>query len=123
MHKLVNADDKIHCKVGFKKPGDIEPRDFIDVDPQDTIKMTAKAIQANFIEYEVIEDEGCTSPKKAKQNAFDVLMSASCTKVLPPEDKGQTQLAVLHNRLLAVVKNICPRAGFSPDEITSLGKH
>ena len=70
-----DLDVRVKCRVGFKKPGDAEPKDFFSVDLAANVGTIVNALGANFVEIEVLGEE--PQAKAAKPlDAFDVLMTA-----------------------------------------------
>ena len=85
---------RVKCRVGFKKPGDAEPKDFVSVDLTENVGAIVNALSANFVDFDVLDEEPQAKAVKPL-NAFDVLMKAASTEILPPE---------LHNRPLQLAK-------------------
>ena len=116
-----DLDVRVKCRVGFKKPGDAEPKDFVSVDLAENVGAIVNALSANFVDFDVLDEE--LQAKAVKPlNAFDVLMKAASTKILPPEigadeQANPTQWVELHNRLLQLAKVLYPGAGFPPAKI------
>ena len=102
---------RVKCRVGFKKPGDAEPKDFVSVDVAENVGAIVNALSANFVDFDVLDEEPQAKAVKPL-NAFYVLMKAASTKILPPE---------LHNRPLQLAKILYPGAGFPPAEVKSSG--
>ena len=74
-----DLDVRVKCRVGFKKPGDAEPKDFVSVDLAANVGTIVNALGANFVEIEVLGEE--PQAKAAKPvDAFDVLLTDSATR-------------------------------------------
>ena len=114
-------DVRVKWRVGFKKPGDAEPKDFVSVDLAENVGTIVNAFGANFVDIDVLGEE--PQEKAAKPlNSFNVLMKAAATRTLPPEigteeQTNPTQWVELHNRLLRNVKIMYPGAGFPHAEV------
>ena len=120
-----DLDVRVKCRVGFKKPGDVEPKDFVSVDLAENVGTIVNALGANFVDIDVLGEE--PQAKAAKPlNAFDVLMKAAAIRSLPPEigteePTNPTHWVELHDRLLQLVKIMYPGAGFPPAEVKYSG--
>ena len=44
-----DLDVRVKCRVGFKKPGDAEPKDFVSVDLAANVRTIVNALGANFV--------------------------------------------------------------------------
>lgn len=120
-----DLDVRVKCRVGFKKPGDAELKDFVSVDLAENVGASVNALSANFVDFDALDEEPQAKAVKPL-NAFDVLMKAVSTKILLPEigaeeQANPTQWVELHNRLLQLAKILYPGAGFSPAEVKSSG--
>ena len=117
-------DVRVKCRVGFKKPGDVEPKDFVSVDLAENVGTIVNALGANFVDKDVLGEE--PQAKAAKPlNAFDVLKAAAI-RSLPPkigteEQTNPTHWVELHNCLLQLVKIMYPGASFPPAEVKYSG--
>ena len=120
-----DLDVRVKCRVGFKKPGDAEPKDFVSVDLAENVGAIVNALSANFVDFDALDEKPQAKAVKPL-NAFDVLMKAASTKILPPEigaeeQANPTQWVELHNRLLQLAKILYPGADFPPAEVKSSG--
>ena len=120
-----DLDVRVKCRVGFKKPGDAELKDFVSVDLAENVGASVNALSANFVDFDALDEEPQAKAVKPL-NAFDVLMKAVSTKILLPEigaeeQANPTQWVELHNRLLQLAKILYPGAGFPPAEVKSSG--
>ena len=43
-----DLDERVKCRVGFKKPGDVEPKDFVSVDLAENVGTIVNALRANL---------------------------------------------------------------------------
>ena len=116
-----DLDVRVKCRVGFKKPGDAEPKDFVSVDLSENVGAIVNALSANFMDFDVLDEE----PQAVKPlNAFDVLMKAASIKILPPEIRAEEQANPtqwVELRLLPLAKILYPGASFPPAEVKSSG--
>ena len=46
-----SLDVHVKCKVGFKKPGDAEPKDFVSIDLAENVGTIVNALDTNFVIY------------------------------------------------------------------------
>ena len=120
-----DLDVRVKCRVGFKKPGDAELKDFVSVDLAENVGASVNALSANFVDFDALDEEPQAKAVKPL-NAFDVLMRAASTKILLPkigaeEQANPMQWVELHNRLLQLAKILHPGAGFPPAEVKSSG--
>ena len=120
-----DLDVRVKCRVGFKKPGDAELKDFVSVDLAENVGASVNALSANFVDFDALDEEPQAKAIKPL-NAFNVLMKAVSTKILLPEigaeeQANPTQWVELHNRLLQLAKILYPGAGFPPAEVKSSG--
>ena len=74
-----DLDVRVKCRVGFKKPGDAEPKDFVSVDLAENVGTIVNALGANFVDFDVLDEESQAKAVKPL-NAFDVLMKAANTR-------------------------------------------
>ena len=44
-----DLDVRVKCRVGFKKPGDAEPKDFVSVDLAANVRTIVNALGVNFV--------------------------------------------------------------------------
>ena len=49
-----DLDVRVKCRVGFKKPGDAEPKDFVSVDLAENVGAIVNALSANFVDFMII---------------------------------------------------------------------
>ena len=91
-----DLDVRVKCRVGFKKPGDAELKDFISVDLAENVGASVNALSANFVDFDALDEEPQAKAVKPL-NAFDVLMKAVSTKILLPEIGAQRSKQILRN--------------------------
>ena len=108
-----DLDVRVKCRVGFKKPGDAEPKDFVSVDLSENVGAIVNALSANFIDIDVLDEE----PQAVKPlNAFDVLIESREHKDTSAGNKSRgasKSYAVGGTASSAACKNPIPWCKFS----------